>query len=180
MATVEEWRTVPGHTRYSVSNTGRVKNNKTGRILKQSNARKGYLSVGLVPDGVRNEHTTFVVHRLVAEAFVPNPEGKPYVDHINRETMDNRPENLRWATGHENAVNNGISRNNTSGFKGVYWNIGAKKWMAYIRHEDKLKYLGLFDDAEEASAYRDKVGKELYGDWYKTTEESLLEWIDQL
>jgi hypothetical protein len=180
MAAVEEWRTVPGHTRYSVSNRGRVRNTRTGRILRQSDNGKGYVNVGLVPDGQACVHTTFSVHRLVATAFIPNPEGLPHIDHINRQKLDNRAENLRWAKPHLNGQNNGLSRRNTSGYKGVYFNKGAQKWMAYIRHEGKLKYLGLFDDPEEASAHRDQVGKELYGEFYTTTSDAIMEMIESL
>lgn len=179
MADTEEWRVIPGYTRYSASSMGRIKNTKTLRIMKQT-PRKKYLVVGLVPDGVRNVHTCFLVHRLVAQAFLPNPEGKPAVDHFNREEMDNRVSNLSWVSHIENCQNNGISVRNSSGYKGVYWNKGAQQYMAYIRMDGKLKYLGLFDDPEEASAHRDEVGKALFPDHYKTTEESLLEWIETL
>ena len=70
------------------------------REVNLSNARLGYLQVGL--SGSRK---TAFVHRLVAEAFIPNPENKPAVDHINGNKQDNRIENLRWVTQKENNNN---------------------------------------------------------------------------
>lgn len=80
---------------YSVSNLGNVRNDKTGRILKPGNSGDGYLLVVLYKNG---EHKTCKIHRLVAQAFIPNPLGLPQVNHINEIKSDNRAENLEWCT----------------------------------------------------------------------------------
>ena len=92
---------------YEVSNLGRVKSlnyRGTGKekILKNTERSNGYLAIGLIKNG---KTKMFRVHRLVAEAFIPNPENKPCVDHINTIRDDNRVENLRWVTYKENNNN---------------------------------------------------------------------------
>lgn len=69
-------------------------------ILKPNPEEKGYLRVGLL-DSSGKLHIKSV-HRLVADAFVPNPLGKPQVNHINEDKSDNRAENLNWMTNKEN------------------------------------------------------------------------------
>lgn len=107
----EEWRDVVGYEgKYQVSNMGRIKSlnyNHTGKaqIMKQ-NKVKGYLKVSLWKNG---EEDWPLVHRLVATAFIPNPEGKPEVDHINGKKTDCRACNLRWVSSIENK-NNGQSK----------------------------------------------------------------------
>ena len=104
----EVWKPIKNYEGlYEVSNMGRVKNlNYKGsgkeKILKNIKRREGYLMVILTKNGKRRG---FLVHRLVAEAFIPNPEGKPCIDHINTIRNDNRIENLRWVTYKENNNN---------------------------------------------------------------------------
>ena len=88
---------------YAVSNLGRVKNIKTGRILKQSKENTGYMRVKLFKN---NKGKHYSVHRLVLETFKANPDNKPQVNHINEDKTDNRLNNLEWSTPKEN-INHG-------------------------------------------------------------------------
>ena len=101
----ERSRKVQGFPRYTVTATGDVVNEK-GLKLKQEKTSNGYLRVSLSNESTKHKH--FSVHRLVAEAFIPNPEGLPQVDHKNEIKTDNRVENLRWSTPLNNLNHSGV------------------------------------------------------------------------
>lgn len=99
---VEVWRSIDGYNdQYRVSNHGRVQSNYTGawRDLAQAKLRKRYRKVALCLDGTRKD---IAVHRLVATAFIPNPHGKPEINHIDGDPSNNQLENLEWVTKSEN------------------------------------------------------------------------------
>lgn len=105
----EEWRDIEGYEGlYQVSSLGRIRN-KHGNILKpQLRERKGHkaFKIKLSMGGSK----CFFIHRLVAAAFLNNDGNKPQIDHINRDSLDNRACNLRWATDKENKQNKSNSK----------------------------------------------------------------------
>ena len=84
---------------YAVSNLGRVKNIKTGRILKPYKNNKGYMLVHLYKNGIEKK---YLVHRLVITAFKANPDNKFEVNHRNEDKTDNRLNNLEWISHKDN------------------------------------------------------------------------------
>ena len=89
----ELWRPVVGVNKYEVSNLGQIRNARTKRILKGSEMNTGYLKVNLYIS--KDKIVTRTIHSVVAEAFVPNPEGLPEVDHIDTNKFNNAADNLR-------------------------------------------------------------------------------------
>lgn len=97
----EIWKDIPGYeNKYQVSNLGNVYSYKHKRILKPYVVRKGYLRVDLFDKNFTRRHQK--VHRLVATAFIPNPENKPQINHIDGNTGNNVVTNLEWCTNDEN------------------------------------------------------------------------------
>ena len=98
------WKKVPipeYEDLYEVSNKGDVRSLRSGRLLQPKQTKVGYYRVTLANHGAVR---TVSIHRLVALAFVDNPNGKPTVNHINEIKTDNRVENLEWATNYEQNV----------------------------------------------------------------------------
>lgn len=92
------------NTDYQITDDGRVWSKKR-KIFMKPFITQGYAYIKFRVNGVKK---SFRIHRLVAEAFIPNPENKPVVDHINTIKTDNRMVNLRWSTRPEN-MNNPIT-----------------------------------------------------------------------
>ena len=144
-------------TRYSVSNLGNVRNDKTGRILKGGATTGGYLKVGLTSAG---KQRTMRVHKLVAIAFLNHiPNGmKLVVNHKNFNILDNRLENLEVTTQRENSNHKHLK--SSSKYTGVSRSKGRNKWRAQIELNGKQKHLGCFNNELEASeAYQRELNR---------------------
>ena len=129
-----DWKVIHERQNYSVSSNGEIRNNKTGRILKLYLGTSGYYQVML-----GRKTVPLYVHRLVAQAFIENPDNHPQVDHINGIKTDNRVENLRWVSVSDNC-----------------WNFGYKERIENRKKKIIATNNGkviIFNSRDEAAAY---------------------------
>lgn len=104
------WEKIRRNSNYSISEKGEVRNDITGKLKSATvNKANGYLTVDLYKN---NKSYKVTIHKLLAEAFIPNPDNKPCIDHIDGNRTNNALSNLRWATYSENN-----SRFNTYGVR---------------------------------------------------------------
>lgn len=95
---MEEWKVIPKYPDYEASSFGYIRNISSKKVIKH------YYNGGYAQMHLYNNKVRFAVklHRMIAEAFIPNLENKPTVNHIDKDTTNNKPSNLEWATQQEN------------------------------------------------------------------------------
>lgn len=165
---IEVWKPINEYLGYEVSTFGRVRNAKTGRILKPGKDNLGYHLVTLYNN---RKAKTLRIHTLVAVSFMSNFEEKICIDHINNNRGDNNLKNLRWCTYGENQYNRTIGKNNKSGTKGVSFDKSTNKWIAHIKLNGKKKHLGYHIDKEDAIKARQEASKKYFGEFANKCEQ---------
>ena len=157
---METWKQVIGYEGvYEVSNTGKVK-----RILSYGNNKyridnemseldnRGYKAVILTKN---NQSKRCLIHRLVAQAFIPNPENKPQVNHIDFNKANNRLDNLEWCSIRENVTHYHISSpNKRNRHIGVYFNKLNNNWRSEMLVNKKRINIGSFSCPAHANCAR--------------------------
>lgn len=162
----EEFRDIKGFEgRYQVSNLGRIKRLshlvKVGKTYRQlgemimknvDSGKRGYYQVCL-------DRKTRQIHRLVAEAFIDNPENKPVVNHIDYDRKNNNVNNLEWVTYKENSYHSKdrmLCRNRMTGELNISWRKRRKPYHLAIARKG-VRYQKSFATLEEAVKERDKI-----------------------
>lgn len=156
----EEWKDIKEYEGlYQVSSLGRVKSldrtnikfNRSvplrGRMLKLNTNIHGYPFVTIYKNGVCRSRT---VHRLVAEAFILNPEAKPQVNHINGCKSDNRVDNLEWVTASDNQKHSFRVLGTKNSMKGKCGNLNAKS-KTVLQMDMNCVVIAEYESAYEAS-----------------------------
>jgi HNH endonuclease/NUMOD4 motif len=148
---MEVWKDIPGFQDYQISNLGRLRSRifrNNEKILCLQKDDRGY-------SRFRSKHGLIRIHKAVASAFLPNPDNKPEIDHINRDRSDNRLENLRWATRSENNLNRTHHLPQTQQhYIRTNHRLGGDTYRVMIK---RLNINRSFKTLEEAVAFRDEV-----------------------
>lgn len=143
----EEWKAVKGYEGiYEISSTGLLRTLKTGHIKSPSLGNNGYYYFNISKG---NKQKRVTLHRLLANAFIPNPENKPCIDHINTIKTDNRLENLRWCSCKENCNNPLSITHSSESHKGQTktpesiekWKQSRNKWKRTRSYESFISRL---------------------------------------
>jgi hypothetical protein len=175
------WRPVVGYEDlYAISDQGWVRALRTGRLLSDGQKRSGYPTVNLCKNGF-SKH--FLVHRLVAAAFLPNPRGLRCVNHRDSNRANPSADNLEWCSHSENnrhAYRSGSRKTNHAHManmwkrsklrkwnpaRGVKWHKGMQRWVADIDKGGVRMHLGYFSDREDAQIVR-SVACQLFNSYF--------------
>ena len=160
----EEWRSINCYINYQVSNVGRVRNSRTGRILKPALSKTGYLTVRISKNSEAKTHN---IHQLVAREFLRNPFDLKCIDHIDGNRSNNNLDNLRFCSYSQNGGNRKKQENTSSDFKGVCWQKKGNTWGAYIKINGSQKHLGFFNDEREAARAYNRAAEEHFREFAK-------------
>ena len=157
---MEEYRDIANSPKYEVSNLGNIRHKERKQVLKPRQCPKAnrYVCYNVHIADAEGHQRNQTIARVVATAFIPNPENKAEVDHIDRNPANNVVSNLRWATKSENMTNLGIRSDNTSGHRNIWFNKTLQRWQITYERQKKVYHGGVFKTLEEAIAYKESLG----------------------
>lgn len=151
---------------YSITNDGKVFSHISNKWLKLDRRRQKKLHYSQI----KLRSKTFRVHRLVAQAYIPNPLNLPEIDHINNNGEDNRVENLRWCTTIQNQQNRRRQKGGSSKYRGVYRNWYNNMWIVEGAVNKKRIKIGVSRDEVEAAKMYNEFALKNFGDFAKLNE----------
>lgn len=172
-----KWIRINSHKGYEVSSAGQIRsierevmNSATTKRLVKSRIKKPFISregYGYVQLYENDKRTVCAIHRLVATAFIPNPDNKPMVNHLDGNKLNNNVYNLEWCTCSENhrhawdtglhdteKIRNrmiGTKYNAKSSYHNVAWDASRNKWKAIVKMNGKMVLQKRFDCETEAA-----------------------------
>ncbi len=152
---MEVWKKVTGFKNYEVSNLGNLRYNNGIKINNHKGGinRGGYKCFNIISDTGKVHFKT--IHRLVAIEFIENINNYDFVNHIDKDKLNNSVDNLEWCNSRENNSHMRLSMKRSSKYTGVYFDKARGKWYATIKFNNKQNFLGRFTDEIEASnAYK--------------------------
>lgn len=159
----ELWADIMGYEGYQVSNLGRLRSLDRwvsdgrgnylikGRTIKSVKQNNGYMTLCV---SFAQKKKLLLVHRLVAEHFIPNPEKSPEVNHKDRDRSNNRKDNLEWTSKRENRTHSKLNTRKSSEYSGLTFRKDSNRWRVRLCLDGKIKTIGNFDsEVEAAQAY---------------------------
>lgn len=158
------WKKVDGFENYEVSPDGIVRNTKRDIVKASKDDRKGYRQVSLYRNGKEHHRK---VHRLVAEAYIPNPDNKPCINHKDGNKLNNSVDNLEWVTYSENTIHayrSGLNKPHPSyGMRGKKNPNGGAKGKPIVINETGEVFKNIVDCARRKDLRGKSITDTLHG-----------------
>lgn len=164
MEAVERWKKIDHEKYILVSNRGRAYNKETKKYIGYV---KHYGDIDY--KCISLDHKDVKMHRLIASVFIPNPDNKEFVDHIDNNGLNNHVSNLRWATNQENNRNQKLSKTNLLGVKGIQQRPSGS-FRVRIRINGILVNVGSFKTLNEAIEARKQSANDNFGEFTNECE----------
>ena len=130
-----KYKRIEGYENYIIFTTGKIYSQSKKIFIKKFLNNHNYYTVSLY----NIKQKTFKLHRLLALAFLPNPNNLPTIDHIDINKQNNNLSNLRWASQKKQNINQNIRKDNTTGYKGITYRKDKNMYVAHWRENKKLK-----------------------------------------